>query len=439
MPLQPWWNRRRRLLLVLLGLLVCLGFGGRWAWVTHALTQARMSLELTRFREAQSWIDRAQRTDPGSVETALMQVRLERRRGDAKAFENALKRAAHLGAAKSDLRTEGWLLQAQQGDVKELQEHWLELIDYVDTSDLCESLVNGFLIRYRVAEADACITNWEKDAPRNPEPLVWKARLLRFDEKLDEVAIYLERALKLEPRHVVAAYLLGQVRFQQQRLDEALALYQRAAQGMEEPHPAWVREAETLRVMDRQQAAQAVMDRVLTHTDAAAVDQAWRLVGEPLGSGLVRAHLEKAQLEALAGRPAEAISWCRQVLKVDRGNIQAKVLLATALRRVGETGEADRLAAEIKATHESTVQADELRVKFRHHPNDPQIRFEMGKMIFEQVSEHTGVPWLESVLQFDPHHQETHRLLAEYYERKSAEFPEFAKLAQQHRQELRAP
>ena len=162
------------------------------------------------------------------------------------------------------------------------------------------------------------------------------------------------------------------------------------------------------------------------------------------------AQLALGQLEETAGRPTAALRWLRPACRRRPSDTEARYSLALSLQAVGRqrrdalawpTGADAGLSiseallrttqlarAELtlsEASHHFQFVADAQQAMgrvqvwtdiIRSEPQNPDLRYKIGSHLLKYDNPQHGLGWLLSVLDIDPSHVPTHRLLASYYE-----------------------
>ena len=74
----------------------------------------------------------------------------------------------------------------------------------------------------------------------------------------------------------------------------------------------------------------------------------------------------------------------------------------------------DEAAARLRAEQEQILT---LQKKILNDPHDLVSRHQLAAWMFEHGHADEGLKWAKEILQANPHHGPTHRLLADYYQK----------------------
>lgn len=364
------------------------------------------------------WLHRAQRFAPRDARIEFLLARAYRKQGLMNDVREHLQRAWNLGYSVPLLDREQWLASAQTGQLNMAEPHLAELLTdpQGDSADICEAFVNGFFLNYRLQDALRLLQPWIADFPGDPHPLVIRAKIFEETRRWQDAEQDLRHALALSPRHAEAACELGRVLTEQKQPQAAFEFYQQAANDPALRVEALLGRAKCLRLTGQAEAARAQLNELaMLDPDSLAV------------------LLELGRLASDSGRYAEAVDILRKGFAREPANLELRYALAVALRGAGKPDEA-RAHFEFQAKGQAArVRAWRLISGVELNPGDLPARYEIGTIFLQYGPEDKGVIWLQSVLDYDPGHREAHARLAEYYEQRAGQSPEFAKLAKHHR------
>jgi thioredoxin-like negative regulator of GroEL len=120
----------------------------------------------------------------------------------------------------------------------------------------------------------------------------------------------------------------------------------------------------------------------------------------------------------MLGRVAEAERWLRQAVERAPDDREALYELVRAVQIQHKTADAKRLGLHLNQLTADLKRIDELILAIAKSPHDPDLRREAGEITLRHGREQEGLNWLAGALREDPGHAPTHRVLAEFYERK---------------------
>ena len=138
-----------------------------------------------------------------------------------------------------------------------------------------------------------------------------------------------------------------------------------------------------------------------------------------------RLHLEMGELD-------KAVKYLSAVVELQPENTELRYALAQALRSLGREDEAQKHFKLVDEGTRALLQLSRLTGQVVEDPSNVELRFKVASITWQWKSRSDGEAWLRSVLEYDPKHPGTHKLLAEHYDsvgrKEEAEF--HRKLAQ---------
>ncbi|RMG34503.1 MAG: hypothetical protein D6725_14210 [Planctomycetota bacterium] len=384
------------------------------AWAIH---QARSALRLGDTETAFACLQRVPPTARDDAAYQFLLGRVYRRRGEMAAAGKHLKRALDLGFPPRRIQREQWLAYAQAGEMREAEPHLSALLadPGEDGPEICEAFANGYYRNYQFARAFQILDAWQADFPDDPRPFVFRAV---FHEHMmnwkDAEAAYRE-ALKRSPGRSDWKLALAKVLIKLHRYDEANALFEEVAAVQPDAPDLLLGWAESLIEQGRYAEARPKLQRLL-EVDP---DHVW-------------GRIQLGALELAAGNPQQAVAILEPVVHDRPWDVTARYNFASALRLVGRTEEAQRHMRFVAEGQKQLARVRSLMEKLAGDPRNVELRFQIGSILLKYDAPEDGAGWLKSVLNIDPNHLPTHRLLADYYSRTGR-----AALAEEHRKMLR--
>jgi tetratricopeptide (TPR) repeat protein len=273
---------------------------------------------------------------------------------------------------------------------------------------------------------------WQADFPRDPLPHLLRGRVYEHLGNWGLAEKEYLAALAQEPKHAATAYNLARLYLSQNKPEKALEYYRLCDAATHGGAPARIGIAHCLRLLEQPEEARALLEAVLSE-DSAQRELQFRAVGEPAEAAHTAAEAQLGQLELVARNYAEAVRWLEPAVTANPRDWKVRYALATALRSLGRTAEADAHLARVQEIKAALKTLDTGLDALQGDPANVEVRYQIGMVFLKHLSENQGLVWLHSVLTYDPRHAATHRALAEYYGAKAAENPQFAALAQEHR------
>ncbi|MEK6257079.1 MAG: tetratricopeptide repeat protein [Planctomycetota bacterium] len=408
-------------------------FGGFVGWF-HA--QAASAMTRHRWQASERWLHAAERVSADS-RTAFLQARLCRKRARLEEMSDYLRIAEKRGFSRDLIVREALLAEAQTGRLTAIEKHLSELFQKADddADEICEAYVNGCVLNYRFDTAATILELWEKDFPRDPQPHYIRGRINEYQGNHESAEADYRAALKLDDGHAPAAYNLARLLLTRQKPAEALELYRRCNAALEQRQPALVGMANCLRLLDRNAEARQQLEKAVT-SSGPLVEETYRMLGETGEAAPAKAAAEFGQLELSEQHYAEAVRWLQQAVQANPRDWKVRFNYATSLQRTGEVQQAAVEFDKVQTTKVALAKVDKLFDDLKTKPNDPGLRYEIGCIFLDHVSEKQGIVWLNGALYFDSQFQPAHRRLADYFAEKTADDPRYADLAERHRRQL---
>ena len=127
---------------------------------------------------------------------------------------------------------------------------------------------------------------------------------------------------------------------------------------------------------------------------------------------------ELAQIDLRRGDFPSACKRLRSAIEIDPYDPDTHYNYAQALRLVGDHQQSKaeaELSARLRKEHQ---RMSDIRANLLKNPNDQQLRLEAARWLLEHGHDDEGLDWTKQILGAQPTHGPTHRLLADYYQRK---------------------
>ncbi len=419
-------NRRRRrwwLWYLLTGAMIALLFGGQRVAGTIVKSQARECIAKRDPDGALQWLKWSAALDRRDAEAEFLRARAYRKLGEFNLVREHLSLAFKQGYSVTRLEREQTLALAQSGQLHEAEPQLSGLLTdpQGDAPEICEAFVHGFIMNRRFGDAFEMLTPWIADYPGSPQPYYIRGHLHVQLQQYKLAEADLRKALELDPRHEATTFELGDVLEQLHRPEEALTYYIRAGKYPRFEMLAGIGESRCLKILGRNDEARAVILRIIEKHPQ-----------EPL------AHQSLGQIELEAGKYEDALKHL-DLAAVKLGyDSELRNARGTALRGLRRLDEARREFEYVSESSRALGRAADLRDKVQAEPTDFQSRYEIGKIFLKYAPPQEGVIWLQSVFNYQPHHQGAHQALADYYTSREKEDPKFRELAERHRKEAAA-
>lgn len=398
---------------------------------------ARSALQKRDVDSALDWLRVVGRVSPPSGETEFLLARARRKQGRLDDLRRHLKNAADLGYPKDVLAREELLAQAQTGDITTIAprlSRWLEEPGE-DGAEICEAYANGCLAIQRYDLAEMILKGWEESYPQDPAPHLLRGRAFERGENLRDAEAEYRAALGKQSRYLPAAFRLGRLLLDAQRVDEALAVFQ-VESDSRHPAPFWIGIAQCLLRLGRTGDARPYLTKAGAQS-LETVRTDYQAAGESYEFD--EAALELGRLELSEGHYAEAVPWFERALAHNAHDLDARYSRAIAWRSLGRDTDSQEEIQRVLRSRKALEEVGSLLERVASHADDVEARYRIGTLFLEHGSEMTGVFWLKSVLSYDPQHTAAHQSLANYYERLSQSQPEFRTAAERHRKSASRP
>jgi tetratricopeptide (TPR) repeat protein len=270
-----------------------------------------------------------------------------------------------------------------------------------DSPLILEALARGYLRQYRLGEAGFSLDQWLKRQPDNPQALCLKGQFhLDYEHAPDRAADSYRRAVQLDPENEEARLGLALVLLQSKS-------FAQAAEQMEylrrcQPHNPRVEVglAECRDALGQPDAALRQVEDVLARQADYAPALALR-----------------GQLALEAGQYEEAEDWLRRAAARAPGDHQARYNLILCLHHNRKPEEAKRHEEELREWEDAVKRFNEIVTReMPKRPHDPDLHYQLGRLLLRSGHAEEGVRWLQSALQVDPGHAAARQALAEYAE-----------------------
>jgi tetratricopeptide (TPR) repeat protein len=360
--------------------------------------QARKALDRYDFPAARARLSRCLEVWPDSAQVHFLMAQACRRDGDLDAARQHLERAGKLGWDDRQVQLERRLLQAQSGVVPPV-EGVLRLYLADGSGDerlILEALARGCLQGNLLDRAYYYTRLWTERYPDDWQARFWHARVLERGLRLDLAAEAYQEVLRRKPDYPEAHVRLGQVLLRRGRYSEALPHLEAFLRHRPDDPDALLALARCQRSLCPPEEARATLDRLLA------------LPGDQPGGWLLR-----GLLELDSDRPGEALPWLERALAKAPHDLEVNQALATALRRLKRTDEAQKYARRAGQIRRDLKAMEEILEDILHRPDDPSPRLRAGETLVRLGHPDEAARWFVSALLLDPGHRPTRKALAD--------------------------
>jgi tetratricopeptide (TPR) repeat protein len=400
-------RRRYRLVLVLAVLLVLFAdlasHWGTYLWAEYRLHTARKALEREDYSQAQELLSQYLRLRPDSAEGHFLSARLARRTGDLVEAARHLQACEKRGTlSRDDLKLEKILFEVQQGNLE--QEKFLQDClagEHADTFLILEALSQGYTKRYQLGQAQDCLNRMLDRQPDNPYALTRRGWIYeRLGNHKDAQADY-RHAVSVAPENVLARrFLADSLLHIARKSEEAVEHYEFLHQRQPDDPTITAYLAQCWLEQDRISEARSLVGKALT--------------AHPRDPNLLMVRGLLAQRE---GELSQAEMWLRQAVAARPSFQPAYYALILVLGQEGKDAEAEKCQKQLQSVEAELKQMDDLIHQAMKEPFNPQLRYEVARLLLKLGEDQEGENWLQMVLLLDPYHPGARQILAERQQR----------------------
>lgn len=391
-------SRRRGLTFCVLLLVLLAGAGLMGAQV--GLWRGRVAIEERRHEDAETWLQLAGLCWPRGAEWHFLAATVARRQENFDQVERHLRQAHQLGWPVNELEYQQSLAHAQTGQFRKVDGQWAELFRNAgsDGPEICEAYVKFALARFRLAEAATVIESWKADFPDDAGPWLVEGTLNSVLLRWADAEARFRQALELDSDLTEARRKLATALIKQLKFDQA--------------------EHQLRIVADTHATADVYADLAHCMAQQGQLDDALQVLQQALQNEPknVRLLAEYGQLKLMQKDSQAAIDALSQVVAQQPENTEVRYSLAQALRNLGREEQAGKHFALVDEGTRALLKLAALTSAVVADPHNVEKRFQVAETTWRWKSRQDGAAWLHSVLEFDPHHEAAHALLAKHYE-----------------------
>jgi tetratricopeptide (TPR) repeat protein len=372
---------------------------------------------LARWDFQKAWSDFAYCVEvwPGDFQTRYIATHIARRAGNLDEAEEHLRQCKRLVGRNPLTTLETMLLQAQRGQVDEVEEVLLDLVrkDDLETPLILEALALGYVHVYQLPKAGRCLDMLLERQPRNVFALKWRGHCLEGIGVQEKAIEDYRKAIAIDPNYDEVRFILAdRLATRLKRYGEAIEHFEVLRRRQPDNPVIAVGLARCRRLMGEGDKARRLLDEVLrTHPDN-------------LGALAECGHLALED-----GQPAEAERYLRPAAALQSPDRQVLHSLYRALQQLGKKDEANAVLARGQRMDEDIKQMVEVLKGIGANPQDASLYCRAAAICLRNGQDGEAVRWLQGALTRNPHFGPAHAALADYYARTGA-----AELAAHHRQ-----
>ena len=368
----------------------------------RAASATRRALAGGRYAEARGAVERWLRLRPGSAEAQYYRAKIGIAQGRARDIHEGMKEAEARGYPREKLAVLRALLDAQHGRVGQARPVLAEAFAAARAPDpmLDEALARVYIETYDFAHAGAVLARWAAEAPHDPRPPLWHAKVhLRRNAEPDVVAADYREALRRDPNSAEARLGLAEQLERSQHHREAAEAYD-ALLALRPDDPAGhLGAGRNALALGDEAAACRHLDRALE-----------------LDPGSAPAHVERAKLDLRHGDAASALAHLDSAIAGAPSDPAAHYQKSLALKRLGREDGAAREHQVFAQLQRDRRQLEELQDRLGDSPDDANLQAQVASWMFEHHYEQEALNWCQKILTDSPGHPATCLLLAVYHD-----------------------
>jgi predicted Zn-dependent protease len=413
----------RRLKYALVTLAILLAAAAAWKiHVASAVARADEFRELAEgacrrfdFRAAHGYLLSYLQLKPADAEAHLLAARCARRaefladyEGDDPELEEAASRhldeAERLGAPTETVEVERVLADVRYGAWVNNERFLVERVRKLtpDTPLVLEGLIHAYQRNLNYEKALACQNALLRVEPGNLQGLLWRGRMHALLRRKGLAYADFESALKLAPDFNPARYYLAELLATENRYNEA------------EPHVKVLIERSPQNLLVRLLWARCQVE--MGHDPAGAGIDDW-LRDAPHHSRLAEALDAAARAALSSSQPEKAEEYARRALAKAPLEKHSLYNLSQSLTRQGRMQEAQEVEKQLAQVTKDLAIVQQVWDRLAQDSTSLELRYELGSAYLRLARPGDALVWLNSVLDREPKHRATLRLLGNYYER----------------------
>ena len=330
-----------------------------------ARQSALRRLEAGAVSQAQRWLARAGRLDPGDGRTDLLRAACFRHQGRFERWREAVRAAQRKRAPAGQVQQELRLGLIQSGaPCEEVEQEWAALIESgISPHEVAAAFIHRYLGEEEAEKAKVALDGWSANYPNDHRVAYMTGVYWRWRSQPGRAEAAFKEALERQSRHELARGSLAALLEEQNRLQEALVQYLELAALADDPGSTRLSVARLLRKLGRLDEAQAELAS---------------LASRPAPSSSIA--LETGQIELERGNYQEAQR------RFEEGGLDRAVArevltgAACAFGLEGEPVRADQTLARLDALIGRSARAFDLQSRLAVAPDDVEAAAELRRM-----------------------------------------------------------
>jgi tetratricopeptide (TPR) repeat protein len=271
-----------------------------------------------------------------------------------------------------------------------------------DTPLILEGLIHAYLRHVNFEKALACQEALLRMQPGNLQGLLWRGRMRALLRRKTLAYEDFESALKLAPDFHPARYYMAEMLAAENRYPEA------------EPHVNVLIERSPKNLLVRLLWARCRVE--MGHDSAGAELDAWLQDAPPHHPRLLEALDVAARVALSSSQPERAEAYARRALAECPLDKQALYHLSGSLNLQGRKQEAREVEQQLAQVLKDLAIVARVWEQLAKDSTNLGLRYELGSAYLRLARPGDALVWLNSVLDREPQHRATLRLLGDYYE-----------------------
>lgn len=350
------------------------------------------------------WFQRGEMIFPDQGGSQFGMARIERLRGRPDLMAGHMQKSAKAGFSSERLHREQLLAMAQSGQIRQIEREIPSLLMNPgdDGPAICEAIVSGYLMSFRLKEAMSILEAWQRDHPEDAQPFVVRGMYFAQRQTWSKAAEEFATALKMAPQRSDVRVQYAETLLSLHELERARSQFEQALSASPRNAVAHVGLGRCLLELGETKLAQHQFEDALKSDPKSWNGRFW--LGKLLSS---------------QGKADEAVPLLKSVCDEKPYEPDVRYTYAMALQTAGKNAEAQEHLQYVTA---QTKAQSELRNKIEileRSPSRADLRYEIGKILLEFGNPQEGLGWLHSVLEIDPTHTGAREAIADFESRRS--------------------
>jgi tetratricopeptide (TPR) repeat protein len=312
-----------------------------------------------------------------------------------------LMQAESLGWPRQQILLEKRLLQAEAGDIWEVEEALLEQLNRLtpDESVILEGVVRGYLNSARFLDARVIATTWIERYPRDWRAYFYRGRAYQGLGQINEAIADYQDAIKIHPQSLAVRLWYAEALRVNHDHENALENYQVYLKSAPDDADAMFAVAECQFSLGRPEARTTLEELLSKH---------------PNHPGAL---ILGARISLTEDKPEKALDRLRKVQALGIHDPEVLQVLVQTLTQLHRLDEAELVRKQHGEVLKKAKKLRELAEKIQAETDDPSLRYQAGMLALELQEDGAATGWFQSVFWIDPDYRPTHLALADYWDK----------------------